>query len=151
MSLNFESITAKLTHINVRKQGPEEESVTAIDLKIECETTGAVLSAILGTEEAPNFWMDNEDKDILYSGLSECTTWGTFDGRELKIAGLHFKSADLKKFKFKPIAGQQVDLTFSASILNPTDREINILVEVLHDESPLKVISKPDLFDQDAA
>lgn len=151
MPLNFESHGATLNHLNVRKEGPEEAPEVAVDLKLSCEATGAILKELLGADDQPEFWRDNEERDVLYSGLSEVTTWGIFDNHELKYGGLRFSSAKLHKFKFRPIAGGLVDLEFSASVKGPTDREVNLLVEMLKEECRIEVSGPPDLFDQDAA
>lgn len=147
MPLNFDSQFAALNHLNIRKEGPEEAPETAVDLKLKCEVTGGILQELLGADDQPEFWRDNEERDVLYSGLSEVTTWGIFDNHELKYGGLRFSSAKLHKFKFKPIAGGLVDLEFSASVKGPTDREVNLLVELLKEECRLEVAGPPDLFD----
>jgi hypothetical protein len=53
MPLNFDSHAASLNHLNVRKEGPEDAPEVAVDLKLKCETTGAILKELLGADEQP--------------------------------------------------------------------------------------------------
>lgn len=147
MGISFSAGEAQLKHLNIRKEGNEEDAITAIDLKIECETSAAVLIPLLGADRAPAFWHDNADEDVLYTGLSEVKTWAVFEDHELRFCGLRFPIAKLKNFSFKPVAKKNVELTFSAAIRSPSDQQINVLAEMLHAGSALEVIAPPDLFD----
>lgn len=147
MGISFSASEAQLKHLNIRKEGNEEDAITAIDLKIECETEAGVLIPLLGADRAPIFWHDNADEDVLYTGISEIKTWGVFEDHELHFCGLRFPIVKLKNFSFKPAAKRSVELTFSASIRSPSDQQINVLAEMLHAGSGLNVVAPPDLFD----
>lgn len=151
MPLNFEAIGATLNHINIRKEGPEEQPETAVDLKIKCEAPGTILTDLLGADEQPEFWRNNDERDVLYTGLSEVKTWGVFDRHDLTYAGLHFRSVKLHKFSFKPVAGRQVELEFSVAIHEPTEQQLNTLVEILKEDHTLQIDGPMDLFSEEAA
>jgi hypothetical protein len=57
MGISFSASEAQLKHLNIRKEGNEEDAITAIDLKIECETAAGVLIPLLGADRAPIFWL----------------------------------------------------------------------------------------------
>lgn len=149
MGINFSSSEAELKHLNIRKEGPEDMPVTAIDLKINCETAGDCLPSLLGCDDQPDFWLDNEDRDVRFTGIEQMKSWAVFESHELNFGGLKLPLAKLKNFSFRPIAGGLVDLTFSASITEPSERQVNILVEMVRESSAVQVVAPPDLFDEE--
>lgn len=147
MGINFTASDATLKHLNIRKEGNEEDAIAAIDLKIECECAAGVLIPLLGADRAPVFWHDNPDQDVLYHGLLEIKCSAYYEDHDLHFCGLDFKGVKLKNFSFTPTPKKNIELVFSASIKSPTNREINVLVEQLHEMSALQVIAPPDLFE----
>jgi len=150
MGINFRSTGAELTHLNVRKEGPNDDmKQTAIDAKFSCETSGAVLKTLLGTDYVPDFWeRDGEEVTARYVGIETIKSWAFFDDHQLIFGGLKFDSVKLKGFVFKPVGQGAVELVFQASINNPTERELCILAEMLKGCALLEVVAPPDLFDE---
>ncbi len=145
--LGFSAEQAKLTSINVRTQGNEESPVEAVDFKFECVVGGAVAQPLLGTDEMPNLWHENKDRDPLYTGLTSIISWAAFSADKLNFSAVRFKAADLKKFSFKPVAGGKLELTFTASITEPTDSQVNNMRHLLKGKAKLVVAAERDLFD----
>ena len=150
MGINFRSTEAELTHLNVRKEGPNDDTKqTAIDAKFSCETNGVVLKTLLGTDYVPDFWIrDGEEIAARYIGIETIKSWAFFDDHQLNFGGLKFDSVKLKSFVFKPVGKGAIELAFQASINNPTERELCILAEMLKGCALLEVYSPPDLFDE---
>lgn len=147
MPLKFICTDATMVHLNLRKQGPEEAPTRAVDMTMECEVDGAVLKDLLGAEEIPLFWFDSEDKDARYSGISSMKSWAQFHNHTFSFGGLRFRFATLKGFEFKPVGGRHAELKFKASVVDPTDREVVLLSELLKECTKLEVEDPGDLFD----
>lgn len=154
ISINFPS-KVEITHINLRKQGPEDCRDLAVDLKIEglAANGEAIIMALFGCDQemAGAFWRPSDVSDDLspsMTGLTEMQSWAEFDGKHtLNIAGLSFRPAMLKKFKVKPVGGGAVNVVFQASITDVENRHLNILTEMLQELTPCEVLADPDMFD----
>jgi len=151
MGINFESSNAELVHINIRKEGPEEDQILAIDLKFNCETSSDVVRQLVGAEDTPAFWDDNEDQDPFWPAIKTISTEGEFEQQELKFGNVHFKSVKVKKCSFTPRPKEKIDLVFSASVNNPGQKEVSTLAEYVKENLPLSVIAPPDLFENQQA
>ncbi len=148
-------LSAKLTNINVRREGDEDSAVVAIDLKIEASA-------------AANYWLDR----LLgvYPGTAKAHLWDEttkeneprfisagYIPTNVKIMGVHFKLGkirpvigELKGFSFRPRTKGIADLVFSVS-LNPEKGLIEAYSNYLKESSVGELKMPLDLFDTDPA
>lgn len=151
MGISLHSPAAELLNLNVRKEGPEDEQVLAIDLKISCETSNQVTGQLLGNDNPPDLWFENEDKDPRYPAITAIDTEGVFENHELKIGSIKLTDVKIKRPSFTPRPHGMVDLVFTASISNPSQQQVSSLAEMVREDAALAVVAPPDLFNQDAA
>lgn len=137
---------ASVEAINVRKEGPNEGRVVAMDLKITAadlplKCFAAVLGAPVAEVEAA-FWRIEEmhkvdvergeklDRRFMGLGALKIPLASYVGKHELTIANLPaVKLSRVDKFELTPIAGETVVATFRATVLEPTDE---FAAEVMH-------------------
>lgn len=126
---------AEIKHLNIRKEGEDEEKILAVDIKMQCLTDAEMLdffhpniSSVLYTDvdAVQNVYM----KPIAFKNqILHC---------ELTIMGQHFFGVDAAKFSFEPKDGHQVLMTFSVSI-QPDGTDIAQLAEFVMDEVTIHI------------
>ena len=155
LNLNFASYP-KIKHLNLRKEGEEGVEQTAVDIKLEgiaqVDESGDLIQKLLGSDQsdALELWREtgsDESPEPTFSGITEIKTWAQFQsGSVLHIAGLEIRPKKIGKFKIKPLAKRQLHVEFSASVLEISNRDLNILTEVLSEEVECRIESDPELF-----
>lgn len=100
---------AEIKHLNVRKEGPDEEKALAVDVKIQCVAGAELLDffheglrAALFTDigAVKNFYLE----DLKFS--NKIRNW------ELTILDQHYAGVDVSKFVLSPKDTNKVTLTF---------------------------------------
>lgn len=131
----FENKPATIEAINVRKQGPKDGRIVALDLKITAEDLPMrCLAALLCAQPAEveaAFWRledfatlrEGQKLDRRFIGLQSFACPAVYAKRhELRIANLAPIRVDkLHKFEATPVAGQLCVVTFVAVISDPPD------------------------------
>lgn len=145
--LKFAAPKATLKAMKISAKGNDDAIIDAVDFTFECVVDGDITIDLLGTEELPNFWHKNSDKDALFTGLTNMNSWAEFDAEKLNFGPIKFKTAELKSFSFKPIAGEKIELSFRAFIREPTDTQVNGMRHALKSSHKLVVAAEGDLFD----
>lgn len=139
---------ATLEHINVRKQGNEDNSFMALDLKLAGECSNSCLPRILGCE--PNqvdvFWREDGDFNPLFSGLTEIKSWAEFENCELilDVREQSFKGVKVKNIRFKPVSNLNVILTISVSIEDVGNSDMPLLANQLRETMGCEIIGQPE-------
>src|SRR5690606_16103034 len=134
---------ATIKHLNTRKEGPDEEKVLAMDVKLN-----ATVSADLWDFFHPGI------KPVLYTDaggvqnlMMEAIGYGNIvKNCTVQIVGCHFYSVDVKNFKIRPTDGWKADLTFSLTI-DPQGDQIAVLAEYLQEEVAVIIEPERELFD----
>ena len=157
LNLNFATYP-KIEHLNLRKEGEEGCEQTAVDIKLvgtaQVDESGDLIQKLLGADQddALKLWREtgsDESPEPVYYGIDEIKSWAQFrSGSILYIAGLEIRPKKIGKFKIKPLAKRQLGIEFSVSVLGISNRELNILTEVLRDEVECRIESDPELFNQ---
>ena len=132
---------AEIKHLNVRKEGPDDEKALAVDVKIQCIAGAELLDffheglrAALFTDigAVKNYYLE----DLKFSNkIRNC---------ELTILGQHYAGVDVSKFVLSPKDTNKVTLTFSVSI-SPSGDEVAQLAEYVMDEVDIHVLPLPQL------
>lgn len=155
----FETKPATIEAINVRKQGPKDGRIVALDLKITAEDLPMrCLAALLGSSPAEceaAFWRiedaprlkDGDKMDRRFLGLQSFGCPAVYTKRhELRIANLAPIRVDkLHKFEAAPVAGQLVVVTFVAAISEPPDEWAAELMHLLRETCMVSLEQEAEL------
>jgi hypothetical protein len=145
-----------LNHINVRKEGPEDDKAVALDLKLSGTVSHEVIKMILTIDgedsiDARNlFWLEDEVAAARILLISDIKLNRRYEGVDVSLSGLNLSGCSMKSFSFSPKDHGKAHLSFSVSCSTPPSNAVAILSEVLQEE--LKVYaesSQPDLFADD--
>lgn len=123
---------ATIKHLNIRKQGPEEDKVLAIDIKFaDCRADIDLLARLLGSDSEScllSFWNGG---DIRFPGLEPIQSWSEIEDCTMHIGGLTglrlFGVA--KKFRCAIEGENTVTMEFQFSVTDPPENATAILAE----------------------
>lgn len=138
-----------IKHLNIRKQGNEDERELAIDVK--CMASGVPANALcplLGVDSdaaIERAFFDGEN--VAFSGITEIASWAEFtSGHTILIAGHEFVPDALKKFKFTPRYDNAplADVEFQFTVNGPQRELVQYLTENVAEEIMLAISSEPE-------
>lgn len=132
---------AEIRHLNVRKEGPEDDKNLAVDVKIQC---------IAGADMLDFF--HEGIKDVLYTDvgavknlfLKKLEFNNTIMNCELEIIKQRYLGVNVGKISLEPKDGHQVTMTFSVSIA-PNGDDVANLAEFVMDEVDIHIRPQPEL------
>ena len=138
---------ASIKHLNVRKEGPDDEKILAVDIKME----------IKGIHRFLCWYFDDALELFLWRGetnaLIERNIWLTpvqygniVSGATAHIGGQTFVGAEIKKFIITPRDGGVINLTCSVTI-HPNSEEVSQLAKLVQDQTYVSLEGPKDLFD----
>lgn len=134
---------AKVAHLNVRKEGPENEKHLIVDLKLEVQTDADILAEFDPTLRHLLF-IGGERR---YPRMSPIKWAGEMKHMELDIAGILILGVKAHKFQLDPfsINGQPfVNLSLTATFA-PSGRDTAILAEQVGEDIAIKLNPGPEL------
>jgi len=138
---------AEIRHLNVRKEGPDDEKALAVDVKMQCTTSADLLDFFHEGLSAVLFTDADAVKNLLLKPLAFANTIMNCD---VDILGERYSGVDVSKFILEPKDGRQVVMTFSISI-QPNGDEVAKLAEFVMDEVDVHIRPQPELdFSNDA-
>lgn len=132
---------AEIKHLNVRKEGPDDEKVLAIDIKLQCTTSADMLDFFHEGIKAVLFTDAGAVKNLMLKPLE---FMNTVMNCELGILGKSYGGVDVGKFQLKPKDGNQVAMSFSVSI-QPSGDEVARISEFVMDEIDISILPQPQL------
>ncbi len=133
---------ADITHMNVRKAGPDEEKTLTLDLKLIAECKGDVLGFFDDSLAAFLFFPDGS----LRMPMMEPVSWaGEVKHMRLEVAEIEFSDVTLRKFTFHPAENYNVALVMTAT-LAPERSEVALLAEYLGEQVRIEIEPEGDLF-----
>lgn len=132
---------AEIGHLNVRKEGREDEKEIALDIKFEAITSADILACF---EPTLRHFMFNEAGAPRFPMLGALQVDGEMVHHVVKFYDLEFNDVRLSKFTLLPKEKDKVKMTFQAS-LKPSDRELAIIAEYLKEEIPMTIEPQPEL------
>lgn len=138
---------AAIKHLNVRKEGPEEEKVLAVDIKLEIKKVDRRLCSYF--DEALESFLWRGDTDALIARnmhLSPVTYGNTVSSAIVEIGNHSYRSCEVKKFSLDPRDGGVMNLTCSITLF-PSASEVSDLAKMVQDEAMVSIEGQPDLFD----
>lgn len=132
---------AEIRHLNVRKEGPDEEKVLAIDIKFQCVTGADVIDFFHEGLKAVLFTDVGAVKNMMLKPLA---FYNTVMNCDLEVIGQRFGGIEVGKFTLAPKDGNQVTMTFSLSI-QPSGDEVARFSEFVMDEIDISIQPQPEL------
>lgn len=136
--------TAALQHINIRKEGPDDEKHLMVDLKLKLIARSDILIEFDPTLRGMLFTREGEKR---YPKMAPIKWQGEMRHMELQVAGVEFLDVTCRKFLIDPLSlpGQEfIDLTFLATFA-PSGRDTAILAEQVGEEIAIKLNTGPQL------
>ncbi len=137
---------ATIKHLNVRKEGPEDERILAVDIKLEIKRVDRRLCWYFDDALEAFLWRGDSDSLIARNTYLQPVAFANeISGAQLKIGGEHFVGAEVKKFSMLPMDGGVMTLTCSVSVY-PSASDVSDLAKMVQDETHVKIEEPPDLF-----
>lgn len=147
----LEQSTAEITHLNLRKQGPEDNRVLAIDIKFQgARSTPEILKHLLGLDDLDAIksalWDDKGDPR--FPGIEAITPANIIEGCTVTFGGVTLEDCDARKFHITPCPLHQVKLDFSASVVRPPEPAMRRIPNLIGEEVIVSLrIKQLKLFD----
>jgi hypothetical protein len=139
--------TAAIKHLNVRKEGPEDDQILAVDVKLELKGVDWRFCDYFDPALAPFLWRGDTDAMIVRNMHLAPVTYSHFvDSAHVEIDGQTFVGCEVKKFSVMPRDGGVLTLTCSVS-LYPNATEVASLAKRVQDDVIVKLEGPPDLFE----
>lgn len=145
---------ATINHLKVRKEGPDNDRILAVDVKLAFEKIDRTILGYFEPDGAlPWFlWRGDPSADalIVRNGfLGPLVYMHTISSASVKIDGAWLHGSDVKKFAISPRDGGLVDILCSVSIY-PSSSDVADLAKNAQDGARVEIEGPPDLFDGDA-
>lgn len=137
---------ATIRHLNVRKEGPDDEKILAVDVKLSIKKVDRRLCGFFDEALEAFLWRGNTDALIARNMfLSPVTYFNEVTGAKVQIGRQTYLSCDVKKFALEPFDGGVMTLTCSVS-LYPNSSDVSELAKLVQDEEHIVIEGPPDLF-----
>lgn len=137
---------ANMLHLNVRKEGPDDEKILAVDLKLTFEKVDRAICAYFDDALAPFLWRHETAGLIERNQFLEPVAYmNVIEGAHITINGHDFLG-DVKKFKLSPRDGGVVDVACGVSIF-PSSGDVADLAVHVQDGVQVRIDGPADLFD----
>lgn len=137
---------AAIKHLNVRKEGPEDDKILAVDVKLTFKQVDRRLCAFFDDALEDFLWRGETDALIVRNDfLNPVAYFNEVSGATVKIGMRDFFGCDVKKFSIQPADGGVITLTCSVS-LYPSSGEVADLARLVQDEERVEIEGPPDLF-----
>lgn len=140
---------ATIKHLNVRKEGPEDERILAVDIKLEVKNVDRRLCGYFDDALEAFLWRGDTDALIARNVYLQPVAFANeISGAQVNIGGEHFVGAEIKRFSMLPRDGGVMTLTCSVSIY-PTASDVSDLAKMVQDEARVEIEGQPDLFTEE--
>lgn len=137
---------ATIKHLNVRKEGPEDEKILAVDVKIEFHQISKNICNYFDEALINFLWMGSSDalmvRNLFLEPLKYCTE---ITDAIVTIDDKEFHGCRLGKFCIQPRESGYVDLVLSKAMY-PSASEVSRLANLVQDGAQISIETQPDLF-----
>lgn len=138
---------ATIKHLNVRKEGPEDEKILAVDVKLEISQVDRRLCAYFDEALEAFLWRGDTNALIVRNMWLVPVVYGhEIKSANVQIEGIDFVGCEVKKFSIHPRDGGVMSLALSVSIY-PSSNDVSQLARFVQDEVAVSIEGQPDLFD----
>ena len=139
---------ATVRHLNIRKEGPEDEKILAVDIKLEIKNVDRRLCAYFDDALEGFLWRGDTDALIARNiCLAPVFYMNEISAATAKIGDQTFVSCDVKKFQLEARDGGVMTLTCSVCVY-PGRNNIEKLAAFVQESVGVDIEGPPDLFDQ---
>ena len=137
---------ATIKHLNVRKEGPDEEKILAVDVKLEFKKVDRRLCAYFDPALESFLWRGDTDALIVRNNFLNPVGYANLiEGVTVTIGTHSYSGCGAKKFFIEPKDGGVITLTCSVS-LNPNADDVSDLAKLVQDEARVEIEGPLDLF-----
>ena len=137
---------ATIKHLNVRKEGPEDEQILAVDIKLEFRKVDRRLCDYFDPALAAFLWRGDTDALIVRNiALTPVSYAHEIASARASIDEANFSGAEIKKFSLQPHDGGVVTLTCSLTVY-PSSIEVANIARRVQDDVLARLEGPPDLF-----
>lgn len=137
---------ATIKHLNVRKEGLDDEKILAVDVKLEFKKIDRRLCGYFDDALEAFLWRGNTDALIARNAfLCPVMYLNTISNATVTIGEQSYSGCDVKKFGIQPEDGGVITLICSVS-LNPNAADVSNLAKLVQDETRVEIEGPPDLF-----
>lgn len=138
---------ATIKHLNVRKEGPEDDKILAVDVKLEISGVDRRLCGYFDEALEAFLWRGDTNALIVRNMWLVPVAYGhEVKSANVQIAGVDFVGCEVKKFSIHPRDGGVMNLALSVSIY-PSSNDVSKLAGFVQDEVSVSIEGQPDLFD----
>lgn len=137
---------ASIKHLNVRKEGPDDEKILACDLKLEIKNVDRRLCAYFDPALEGFLWRGETNALIARNiYLAPIAYANEVKSATVKIGSQTFIGCEAKKFAMEPRDGGVMTLTCSVSVY-PRSGDVSDLADMVQGDAPVEIEAAPDLF-----
>lgn len=137
---------ATIKHLNVRKEGPDDEKILAVDAKLEFKNVDRRLCGYFDEALEAFLWRGNTDALIARNAFLSPVCYGNeISSASVQIGGESYVGCDAKKFAMEARDGGVMNLTCSVS-LYPSSSDVSALARLVQEEASVTIEGPPDLF-----
>jgi len=138
---------ATIKHLNVRKEGPDDEKILAVDVKLEIKNVDRRLCGYFDEALEAFLWRGDTDSLIVRNTFLVPVCYGNeISSASVQIGSNSYLGCDVKKFALEPRDGGVITLTCSVA-LYPNAAEVSDLAKMVQDDVSVAIQGPPDLFD----
>lgn len=132
---------AEIRHLNIRKEGPEDDKVLAIDIKFECVVNADMFDFFHDGLRFALYTDVGARKNLM---LKPIGFDNTIMNCELTILDRTYHGVDVSKITLEPKDVNLATLVFAVSV-KPTGDEVARFSEFVMDEVPIEIRPEPEL------
>lgn len=141
--------TATIKHLNVRKEGAEDDKILAVDVKLEIKDVDRRLCAWFDDALEAFLWRGNTNA-LIQRNICLAPVQYAVEVKATVTIGTHeFTGCEVKRFQLDPRDGGVMTLTCSVSVY-PGSADVSHLARLVSEETLVSIQSLPDLFDAPA-
>jgi len=137
---------AAIKHLNVRKEGTDDDKVLAVDVKLEIKGVDRRLCAYFDEALEPFLWRGDTDALIARNAWLGPVQYGhLITGASAEIDGQTFVGCEVKKFSIVPQDGGVITLGLAVTVY-PSSAEVSRLAKLVQEDAQVAIEGPPDLF-----
>ena len=137
---------ATLKALNVRKEGPDDEKIVAVDVKLEFKKVDRRLCDYFDDAIAEFLWRGETDALIVRNPFLKPLAYvNSIKDATITIGTHEYSGCDVGKFQIEPQDGGVITFTCSATV-NPNEADIADLAKAVQDDTQVSIEGPPDLF-----
>ena len=137
---------ATIKHLNVRKEGPEDEKILAVDVKLEIKNVDRRLCGYFDDALEVFLWRGDTDALIARNAFLTPVRYGNeINSANVSIGNHSYSGCDVKRFEIEPRDGGVITLTCSVAVY-PNSADVSDLAKMVQDEASVTIEGPPDLF-----